>query len=70
MPVYNPDITMSKEDKLKTACWFRRICDAIEDTSYPPDWIEDVKTSVKKFKKTATNLEAECFITSIEGAPC
>ena len=70
MPVYNPDINMSKEDKLKTACWFRRICDAIEDTSYPPDWFDHVKTSVKRFKATASTLEAECFRPEIEGVPC
>lgn len=50
---------MNASDKIKTACWFRRISDQIMTVTWPEDELEDVKNRVERFRATADRLEAE-----------
>lgn len=52
-------MSMTKEDKLKTANWFRVICSRIMACAWPPDELPYVRSRVQHFMRTAYKLEAE-----------
>lgn len=59
--IYDPERTMSNNDKMLTAGWFRRIADAIADHTYPDDWEDYADGVATRCRERAGDLETEVF---------